>query len=198
MNERTGELALIAPPVLGLIGIAVRRGGGFTGWESLRTAAAVVVIAAVVVLVLLIAAASPARAQLRGHAHVHGRLQGKARRRFIARHEAGHVAVARACGATGVRAEIGSDNNSGGMWSRTLPGGVVAAVAVARGGRKAVGSSYGCSGDRAIERAALRDVPYRDRGAVVRQADRLATRAVNSARGQIRRDAAHLDRTGRL
>lgn len=121
--------------------------------------------------------------------HAHG-----GRPSVVARHEAGHVAVARALGGSRIHAW---SNGREGATSVRHHKGVAGSVAFSLGGRYAAGGA-GCSADNADVRRVLREVPSKDRARVRREGERIARRAVSARRGQIKRDAATLLRKGRL
>lgn len=114
----------------------------------------------------------------------------------VARHEAAHVAVASACGG---RARVVASGDSG--WTQAkLPdsaAGPVEVVAFLFAGEASEGSA-GCSSDRAAVRRVLRAVPRAERARVEREGRALARRVVRAHSGRIARDAAVIERRGRL
>lgn len=155
----------------------------------------VVALLVVVVLVALLRSRAGGRGGGRGRrvsiGHSHGGTS-----RIIARHEAGHVAVARAVGCTDITVEAWD----GGGVTHAGAGGMdaLSRVAIARGGQYATSSRRGCAGDDDIVRDALRGVPRDQRSQVRRDGEALGRQAVRRAGGQIRRDAVTIERTGRL
>lgn len=147
-----------------------------------------------VAVILLVLRARSGRVSVVGHIH------GGTRQR-TARHEAGHWVAAKAVGGRPTSATI--HNNGGGFVSWTGTQGsdrqqVVAAVAFLDAGRRALGSSEGCSGDKNSIRATLRYLPSAERSAARREGEAWARRIVSSRSGEIRRVAARLDQHGRL
>jgi hypothetical protein len=131
------------------------------------------------------------------HVRVAGRSAASTRR-FIARHEAGHMAGGKyMSGGGGVSAEIFGYAGGG----ATLTHGHLDALGrlvTARAGRRAVGSNRGASWDMNVERQLLRPLRGRDRSALSRQADRLVPKALSRYSGARRRWARALDQKGRV
>jgi hypothetical protein len=191
MTDQTGGL------VIGGLGLATFAGAVV----AIRAGALHAVVAAVmpgagmVVLLALVVATLGARrtntvttAGRMAVGHAHGD------RGVIARHEAGHVAAARAVGGQVISATA---SNSEGLVRAVVPD-VRASVTFLRAGRYAAGTRRGCGGDECAERAELRDVPRGERRQLVRDADRDARRIVRQYSGQIGRDARTLEQRGRL
>lgn len=112
----------------------------------------------------------------------------------IAIHEAGHVA-----GALGVGGKVRSAhmNDSSGLVRATVPN-AQAAITFLAAGAAAAGTKRGADHDEAEIRKTLREFPRGERAQVEREARAAAARIVRSRAGAIRRDAAKLDRKGRL
>lgn len=181
-------VALLAIPAGGLIVLAARFGGGFTGWPVAGAA-----LLAVIGGLLVLTVARPAvgrvvggrAVDVTGHAHGPG---------LIEVHEAGHVAAARALGGRVRSAEVWA---GGGLVRAVLPdSSPQTAVTFLLAGKRAAGTSTGASADDAEIRRELRGVP--NAGAVYRAADSRARSIVSSRRGQIERDAATLKARRRL
>jgi hypothetical protein len=131
------------------------------------------------------------------HVRVAGRSAASTRR-FIARHEAGHMAGGKyMSGGGGVSAEIFGYAGGG----ATLTHGHLDALGrlvTARAGRRAVGSNRGASWDMNFERQVLHPLRGRDRSALSREADRLVPKALSRYSGARRRWARILDQKGRV
>lgn len=189
----TGETA---GPIVGGLGLAAFAGAVV----AIRAGALDAVVAAVlpragaVAVVAVAVWAVAARTGGRSGAgravvgHAHGTT------RIIARHEAGHVAAARATGGRVVSATAGRGE---GLVRAQLPS-VQAHLTFLRAGRYAAGTSAGCSADRQAERAVLREVPRGERAGVMRDADADARRIVRQHRSQIQQDARTLEQGGSL
>lgn len=132
---------------------------------------------------------------VKGHAHGPA---STSTRRLIAKHEAGHAVAARALGGKVVSAEVYDDGEGGMVWARLPSNSAEDAVAFLLAGQIAAGTSRGSSADNAAIRAELRTVKGSERSQVRRDATRSARRIVSKNSGQIRRDAATLDKHGRL
>jgi hypothetical protein len=132
--------------------------------------------------------AAPAGARyVSGHAH--------GLRNFIAKHEGGHAAAAKAVGG---RVESAWMTDDEGLVMARIPDDPVKVVAFLAAGRAAVNSGRGCSADDAAIRQELRRVPSKERGQVKREGLRLARRIVSSRSGEIRRFANQLNEKGQL
>lgn len=169
-------------------------------------AAAAPVVGVLVVVVAVGAAGSragfsgrmPAGRSVSVGGHAHGRYSSGGERRVIARHEAGHVAAARALGGKVVSAEV-YDGNEGGLVRAQLPGcGPGPSITFLRAGRYAAGTSRGASADMSSERRLLREIPRAQRAQLSRACDQDAHRIVRASRAAIRRDELILDRKGSL
>lgn len=126
-------------------------------------------------------------------AHIHGSTRAK-----IARHEAGHAAVARHVGGR-IRSARIHGHDSGGLVKATLPtDDPRLAVAFWSGGHLALGSRDGADADLADIRRELRRVPAAERGRVHDEGVRLARQALAAQAGRVERDAARLEEKGRL
>lgn len=187
--ERFGATLLATFLAAFLAGVvAVRVGALDTLLTAVAPGAGVLLVGGLVVAVAARGGGGRATSGRMVAGHAHGT------RRLIARHEAGHVAAARAVGGRVISAT--ADDREG-LVRAQVPD-VRASITFLRAGRYAAGTRRGCWGDEQAERAELRDVPRGERRQLVRDADRDARRIVREHRGQIRRDARTLERTGRL
>lgn len=188
--------ALYCSPAAGLLVLflVVIHGDVLPHLDGINPALPGSVAVAVILLVLRLRSRGGRVSVVAGHIH------GGTRHR-TARHEAGHWVAAKAVGGRPTSATI--HNNGGGFVSWTGTRGsdrqqVVAAVAFLDAGRRALGSSEGCSGDKDSIRATLRYLPSAERSAARREGEAWARRIVSSRSGEIRRVASRLDQHGRL
>lgn len=130
---------------------------------------------------------------LAGGRYVSGHAHGT--RQFIAKHEGGHAAAAKAVGGRVTSAWL---TDSEGLVNATIPDEPVKVVAFLASGRAATGSGRGCSADDDAIRAELRRVPSKQRGQVKRDGIRLAKQIVSSRSGEINQVATRLDKEGRI
>lgn len=128
-----------------------------------------------------------------GARYVSGHAHGL--RKFIAKHEGGHAAAAKAVGGRVTSAWMTDDE---GLVTARIPDDPVKVIAFLRSGRESVGSGRGCSADDDAIRKELRRVPSKDRARVKREGLRLARRIVSSRSGEIRSYARKLEDKGRL
>lgn len=143
------------------------------------------------VMLLLAAVAAWPRPKARsviGHSHGGSRS---------ARHEAGHVAVARGLGGKVHSATLRA-NGSGWTEATLSREDPQAAVAFLAAGRLASGTRAGCASDDAHIAKVLREVPRRDRAQVRRAGEREARSILSSRSGEVRRVAVRLQKRGRL
>lgn len=181
---------ILAIPAMAAVVIGLRADWS-SGLAGLRAGAVVLVaVGAVAAAWWLLSRTSAGRV---AYGHGHG-----GDRPTIARHEAGHAAAARALGGT-VRSAVMHPGNRGGMVHVTLPNGdAQAAITFWMAGEIAAGTSRGASDDRHLIRKELRGLNRSEAARVRSAATRDARRIVSRASGRIARDAATLDRTGRL
>ena len=152
--------------------------------------------------VLALCALGGGRSRATGHAHLHvpAHLHGQARRRFIANHEAGHMAGLKYFHGRNITARIvpGGGVTSGAVPRTDHESAVIAELVVSRAGRRAVRSNQGSEWDQAAERKLLRSLPGHRRGPVSRTADRHLPKALGRYAGDRRRWANTLVRTGHV
>lgn len=128
--------------------------------------------------------------EVRGHGHAGNRPRS-------ARHEAGHVVVARGLGGRVRSATLEPDGR--GFVDATLPGDdPQSAVAFLVAGQLAAGTRRGAGDDEAAIARELRRVPRSERADVRRAAEAQAARILAAESERVRRDAHRLMRDGRL
>lgn len=150
-------------------------------------------LGAIVVAAVLWVGTAPGSPAPAGARYVSGHSHGL--RKFIAKHEGGHVVAAKAVGGRVTSAWMTDDE---GLVQARIPDEPVKVVAFLAAGRAAVNSGRGCSADDAEIRKELRRVPSRDRAQVKRDGLRLARRITSSRSGEVKRFADRLIEKGRL